>query len=134
MTGATIGINYNFFSDDCVTFPIIYKEKPSQIKQKLVPILQSSFMKGLRVSKLFYPLYISACLLTRSNPTNLIIEALNLQLFLMLLITTSLLFAVNSTMLTVFAVAACEPLNLSLEEVICPGQSFSNTQSTLTRQ
>jgi len=118
MTGATIGINYNFFSDDCVTFPIIYKEKPSQIKQKLVPILQSSFMKGLRVSKLFYPLYISTCLLTRSNPTNLIIEALNLQLFLMLLITTSLLFAVNSTMLTVFAVAACEPLNLSLEEAV----------------
>ena len=117
LTGATTGINYSFFSDNCITFPIIYKEKSSQIKEKLVPILQSSALKGLRVSKIFYPMYIATCLLMRSNPTGLIMDCFNLQLFFMLLIITTLLFTVNSTMLTVFGIAACEPLDLNLGEV-----------------
>ena len=82
-----------------------------------MPILQSSVLKGLRVSKMFYPMYISPCLPLRSNPTSLIMDCFNLHLFCMLLIITTLLFTVNSTMLTVFGIAACEPLDLNLEEV-----------------
>ena len=74
-------------------------------------------MKGLRVAKMFYPMYIAACLLLRSNPTSLIMDCFNLHLFCMLLIITTLIFAVNSTMLTVFGIAACEPLDLNLEQV-----------------
>jgi len=118
LTGTITGINYNFFSENCVTFPIIYKEKSSQIKEKLMPILQSSVLKGLRVSKIFYPMYISTCLLLRSNPTSLIMDCFNLHLFCMLLIITTLLFTVNSTTLTVFGIAACEPLDLNLEEAV----------------
>ena len=117
LSGITTGINYNFFSENYVAFPIIYKEKSSQIKEKLVPILQNSVLKGLRVSKMFYPMYIATCLLLRSNPTSLIMDCFNLHLFCMLLIITTLLFTVNSTMLTVFGIAACEPLDLNLEEV-----------------
>ena len=112
-----IGINYSFFSENCVTFPIIYKEKSSQIKQKLFPILQGSLLKGLRVAKLFYAMYASTCLLLRSNPTGLIMDCFDLHLLCMMLTITTLLFAVNSTMLTVFGIAACEPLDLNLDEV-----------------
>jgi len=118
LSGITTGINYNFFSENYVAFPIIYKEKSSQIKEKLVPILQNSVLKGLRVSKMFYPMYIATCLLLRSNPTSLIMDCFNLHLFCMLLIITTLLFTVNSTMLTIFGIAACEPLDLNLEEAV----------------
>ena len=125
LAGITTGINYNFFSENYVAFPIIYKEKSSQIKEKLVPILQNSVLKGLRVSKMFYPMYIATCLLLRSNSTSLIMDCFNLHLFCMLLIITTLLFTVNSTMLTVFGIAACEPLDLNLEEVRI--KSFENS-------
>ena len=69
-------------------------------------------------------MYIATCLLVRSNPTSLIMDCFNLHLFCMLLIITTLLFTVNSTMLTIFGIAACEPLDLNLEEVICKWNNF----------
>jgi len=45
-------------------------------------------------------------------------DCFNLHLFCMLLIITTLIFAVNSTMLTVFGIAACEPLDLNLEQAV----------------
>ena len=44
-------------------------------------------------------------------------DCFDLHLLCMMLTITTLLFAVNSTMLTVFGIAACEPLDLNLDEV-----------------
>jgi len=117
-TGLAAGVSYNFFSDNCVVFPVIAKERWAQVGEQLRPLTWRSALAALRLAKVFYPAYTVASLATRARPAAVLLDLLDPSLLAMALTLITLLLLVNSTRLMVFTTLASEPVALTLQEVI----------------
>ena len=125
-TGAGMAVRYNFFSENSVTFPIIYKDKSGQIKQRLRPLLVAASVMAVREARYFYTSYVLFCLAARSSPTSLILDCLDLHRLAMLLTLSTLLLFLNSTWLAVFNTFALALLPQSLGEHLATLQGASS--------
>jgi len=127
-TGALLAIQYNFFSDNCLIFPIIFKEKSSQVKQKLLPMLLISMGKSVKVVKWFCILFIATSLVSVKDPFNFLLTYLDPLLLLTCVLLSCLLLLINNSRLLLFSTFSCEPLSLSLSECL---ETLDSDQSLL---
>merc|ERR1719341_1013476 len=127
VTGLFLWLRYHFHSGSCVSFPVIYKETTSQIKQQMKPLLLSSAKQGLHVLKYYYVLYFMATLAISSGlplaPTS---SFFSLSLFAAALSLTTLVIIVNTTRLKVFSIFLTAPLPSQPLEQLIPSLSPSS--------
>lgn len=116
ITGLLLGVRYHFSSDNCITFPVIYKEPTTQVKQKVQPLLINSVKQAPHILKYYYVLYlVSFMVITSSLP----LSPINTSLFLAAMSITISILLINYTKLRVFSVFLTAPLpTASLEQIL----------------
>ena len=113
-----LGVRYQYFGEDAVTFPIIFKEKRSQVKERLQPLVVVAFTRALTIAKYFYPGYMVATLALRSDPQPHFLVLLDLPLLLLVVTSCSFLLLTTATRHVVFSTFATEPLALDLAPLL----------------
>lgn len=116
VTGFFVAVRYHFYSDNCVSFPVIYKESTTQMKEQMRPLLFNAVKQALHILKYYYFLYIVSVMVIFSS---LPISPLSTTLLMAAMSITTLILLTNYTKLKIFSVFLSAPLpSVPLEQVL----------------
>lgn len=144
-TGLWLGFSYKFNSSSYVAFPIIFKDKTSQVKQLLRVLLISSVLESIKIFKYFIVFHIVfGQIITNSLSKIVFLQSdlsladmtsyLDIGLIITSLVIASLIILINNTTLAMFNIFSCQPLELSLSDHLDCLVSDDNLMKLLSLQ
>jgi nucleoporin NDC1 len=124
-SGVCLGFRYQFYSASYLSFPIVYKEKSSQVKQLLKPVVIRSVLDSVQILKYFLILHLLAGQFFSKSVSRITDHSLStfasyldLALLLTAFLIVVILTVVSSTIIKVFNIYASQSIDFTLPDLL----------------